>query len=395
MSKVPVGWLNTTFSNHIDLLNGFAFKSEQYTSNGDDIRLLRGDNIEPGALRWRNAKKWPFTDFLKLKRYQLQEGDFVIAMDRTWVSAGLKVAEVEIHDLPCLLVQRVSRIRAKETLVQSLLRQYFSGTKFENYVKAVQTETAVPHISSQQIKDFPLLLPPLPEQTKIAQILSTWDKAIATTEKLIGNSQQQKKALMQSLLTGKKRLPGFEGEWTETTLGEISKPQQWSTITSSQLTPAGFRVYGANGFIGYYSEYNHELECVTVTCRGSTCGEVSLIPGKSYITGNSMCLDDIEPSINAYRYIYYSLSYRGFDDVISGSAQPQIVGSAIKKIKVKLPPLQEQQKIAAVLTAADNEIELLQKKLAFLKQEKAALMQQLLTGKRRVKIDTTEECMDA
>lgn len=210
---VPEGWRHTTFEKHIELLSGFPFKSSGYTSDDADIRLLRGDNIEPGGIRWRNAKKWPIADYESLKKFHLQIGDFVIAMDRTWISSGLKVAEIKEKDLPALLVQRVSRIRAKDTLEQGLLRQYFSGYRFEQYVKSVQTETAVPHISANQIKEFPLLLPPLREQKKIARILSTWDQVIEVTEKLLNNSQQQKKALMQQLLTGKKRLPGFRGEW--------------------------------------------------------------------------------------------------------------------------------------------------------------------------------------
>ncbi len=176
---VPEGWIHTTFEKHIDLLSGFAFKSSDYSSNEDDIRLLRGDNIEPSSLRWRDAKRWSLNEFNQLEKYQLKEHDFVIAMDRTWITAGLKVAEVKSTDLPCLLVQRVSRIRALPTLEQSLLRQYFSGHRFEQYVKSVQTETAVPHISAKQIKEFSFLIPPLPEQ---------------------------KKALMQQLLTGKRRV---------------------------------------------------------------------------------------------------------------------------------------------------------------------------------------------
>ena len=241
---VPEGWTHTTFDKHIDLLSGFAFKSNAYTSNENDIRLLRGDNIEPGSLRWRDAKCWPKEEFRTLEKYHLEEGDFVIAMDRTWISSGLKVAEVKSSDLPCLLVQRVSRIRALSTLEQSLLRQYFSGHRFEQYVKSVQTETAVPHISAAQIKEFPVLLPPLQEQKKIAQILSTWDKAITTTEQLIANSQQQKKALMQQLLTGKKRLLNkngvrFSGEWKEFLLEQVFTFKKGKGLSKSAICESG------------------------------------------------------------------------------------------------------------------------------------------------------------
>jgi type I restriction enzyme S subunit len=242
-------------------------------------------------------------------------------------------------------------------------------------------------LTKASLEKLPILVPPLPEQIKIASILSTWDNAINTVQKLLANSQQQKKSLMQQLLTGKKRFSEFEGEWEEKRLGDVCSPQQWPTISSKDLVSNGYSVYGANGFIGYYFEYNHKNETVAVTCRGSTCGEVSLIPEKSYVTGNSMCLDDVNEKRYAYRYLYYFLKNRGFNDVISGSAQPQIVGSAIRKVKVLIPSLPEQQKIATILTTADQEIDNLRAQLNHLKQEKKALMQQLLTGKRRVKIE--------
>ena len=91
-------------------------------------------------------------------------------------------------------------------------------------MKSVQTETAVPHISARQIKEFPILVPPLPEQRKIADILSTWDRAIETTEALLATARTQKRALMQSLLTGKRRFPEFEGQaWKEVRLGEMGQ----------------------------------------------------------------------------------------------------------------------------------------------------------------------------
>ncbi|HCG7393952.1 TPA: restriction endonuclease subunit S [Vibrio parahaemolyticus] len=271
---------------------------------------------------------------------------------------------------------------------------YYQLEMRAKFISKLAGTQAVPIINKTTFESQNLLVPDsLPEQRKIAQILSTWDNAISTTEKLIETSKQQKKALMQQLLTGKKRLvnpetgKAFEGEWAEVKLGEICTPQQWATISSKELLEDGFPVYGANGHIGYFSEYNHELETVAVTCRGSTCGEVFLIPERSYITGNAMCLDNINEKVHSYKFVFYALTYRGFKDVISGSAQPQIVGKAIKAVKFVVPTILEQQKIASVLTAADKEIEVLETKLAHFKQEKKALMQQLLTGKRRVKVD--------
>lgn len=174
-------------------------------------------------------------------------------------------------------------------------------------------------------------------------------------------------------------------EWTEKTLGEISEPRQHKTISGSDLLPEGYPVYGANGLIGYYDSFNHELETVAVTCRGATCGKVTLVPAKSWITGNSMSLDSINPIENSHKFIYYALINRGFKDVISGSAQPQIVGSAIKSVKLNIPTLKEQNIIASFLSSFDDKIENLTKKHELLVQYKKGVMQKIFNQEVRFK----------
>ena len=400
---VPKGWAHTTFEKHIDCLTGYAFSSTEYSAEEHDIRLLRGDNIEPGKLRWINAKRWPRNVQENMDKYFLLEGDFVIALDRTWISGGLKVAEVTCDDLPCLLVQRVARIRAKKTLAQGLLRQYFSGYKFERYVKLTQTATAVPHISPNDIKQFSLLLPPIAEQKKIAQILSTWDKAISVTEKLLANSQQQKKALMQQLLTGKKRLLDengvrFSGEWCTCTLSEVAHIIMGSSPKSE--------AYNDNGLGLPLIQGNADIKC-RVSCprvytsditKECTPGDILLSVrapvGTVALSQHKACIGRGISAIKSKRKMSQSFLYQWFlwfepkwCYLSQGSTFESINSDDIKTLKLSVPNFEEQQKIAAVLSAADVEISTLEKKLACLKDEKKALMQQLLTGKRRVKVD--------
>ena len=400
---VPKGWSHTTFEKHIDCLTGYAFSSTEYSAEEHDIRLLRGDNIEPGKLRWINAKRWPRNVQENMDKYFLLEGDFVIALDRTWISGGLKVAEVTCDDLPCLLVQRVARIRAKKTLAQGLLRQYFSGYKFERYVKLTQTATAVPHISPNDIKQFSLLLPPIAEQKKIAQILSTWDKAISVTEKLLTNSQQQKKALMQQLLTGKKRLLDengvrFSGEWCTCTLSEVAHIIMGSSPKSE--------AYNDNGLGLPLIQGNADIKC-RVSCprvytsditKECTPGDILLSVrapvGTVALSQHKACIGRGISAIKSKRKMSQSFLYQWFlwfepkwCYLSQGSTFESINSDDIKTLKLSVPNFEEQQKIAAVLSAADVEISTLEKKLACLKDEKKALMQQLLTGKRRVKVD--------
>ncbi len=390
------GWENTTFDKHIDCITGFAFKSSEYSNDPNNIKLLRGDNIEPNSLRWREAKYWSSDKLQNLDRYFLEEGDFVIALDRTWITNGLKVAEIKESDIPCLLVQRVARIRAKITLEQSLLRQYFSGHQFEQYVKSVQTATAVPHISPNDIKEFPLLLPPIQEQKKIAEILSTWDKAIETVERLIANSQQQKKALMQQLLTGQKRLLDDNGvkfgdEWEEFSISDLCKIGRGRVISKTEIEEnfGSYPVYSSqtlsNGIMGYLNSYDFDGEYVTWTTDGVNAGTVFYRNGKFNCTNVCGTLSPKNNLINL-KFLALALSRVAFKYVSHTLANPKLMNGVMGTITIQVPKIEEQEKIAQVLTTADREIDLYQQQLDELKLEKKALMQQLLTGQKRVTI---------
>lgn len=134
----------------------------------------------------------------------------------------------------------------------------------------------------------------------------------------------------------------------EKLLCDLCHPKQWKTISSSMLQSAGYPVYGANGIIGYYSEYNHSSETLLITCRGATCGALNICKPFSYVNGNAMALDDLSSEVDLH-YLYYYLSARGLSDVITGSAQPQIVRQSLNKVRIVYPSLAEQRHIAAVL----------------------------------------------
>ena len=167
-------------------------------------------------------------------------------------------------------------------------------------------------------------------------------------------------------------------DWIWSSLTEVCNPRQWKTISQSDLTKSGYKVFGANGFIGYYSDFNHEKETIAITCRGATCGTLNLVPPKTYITGNAMCLDGIKDTVWE-KYLYYIISFRGLSDVISGSAQPQITGESLKFVTFPTPPLREQQKIASIITSVDEVIEKTQSQINKLEDLKKATMNELLT----------------
>jgi type I restriction enzyme S subunit len=148
-------------------------------------------------------------------------------------------------------------------------------------------------------------------------------------------------------------------------LSDICNPKQWKTIPTSDLLEEGYPVYGANGIIGYYSEFNHENPVITVTCRGATCGSINITVPKAYVTGNAMCLDDVRSDIEI-EYLYYCLRHYNFSNVISGSAQPQITRQSMDKIYVTICTRDEQIFIV-------NKLKKVEKIIEFRKQELQAL----------------------
>ena len=272
------------------------------------------------------------------------------------------------------------------------------------------TGSKMPRADWEVVEQHVICLPPLPEQTKIAEILSTWDNAITTTEQLLANSQQQKKALMQQLLTGKKRLLDdngvrFSGEWKWSKIQEVGMVVTGSTPPKSDENNYGGDVLWATAedFTGKYVSDTK----IKLSDKGSTKARIVpkgsvLVTCIASIGKNAIANEDMgtNQQINAVvvsdsfsnEFFYYQIEFNvnKLISIAGVTAVPIVNKSSFQQVKLIFPVLEEQQKIAAVLSTADQEITALQQKLEALKQEKKALMQQLLTGKKRVKI-TREE----
>lgn len=182
----------------VALLTGFPFKSALYTDDVSAPRLLRGDNVVQGALRWDGAKHWPTAHVHEVQSYLLRAGDVVVAMDRPWIELGLKYAAVSTQDLPCLLVQRVSCLRACSSLNQRYLKYIIGGVAFTNHVLAVQTGTAIPHVSAEQIRSFTFDLPSLAEQDAAVEILGALDDKIELNRRMNETLEAMARALFKS-----------------------------------------------------------------------------------------------------------------------------------------------------------------------------------------------------
>ena len=195
--------------------------------------------------------------------------------------------------------------------------RYAQGTKQQN-------------LSYDIIEKFKIAYPTFQEQEKLNKFIALLDERIATQNKIIDK--------LQSLIKGLRvRLIQIENG-NIVHLGEIARIYQPQTISSTELTEDGFLVYGANGIIGKYKEYNHKTEQICITCRGNTCGMVNYTKPMSWITGNAMVINtDEHQNKVCKRYLYHYLSAYNFNSIISGSGQPQIVRTPLENLEITLP----------------------------------------------------------
>lgn len=284
---------------------------------------------------------------------------------------------------------------------------YFLNTVGRKQLNRLGQGDSIVHIHSQNLKKVEILLPPLPEQKKIAAILSCWDDGIEKLSALIKKKKIQKKALMQQLLTGKHRLKGFSSPWHEVKLGDICLLISGNAFASDdfQVTEIPLirisnidgkniildedTVYLPNDFLDKYSNFIIQPKDLLLAMSGATTGKMGvnkysfpmlLNQRVCIIRANKTIQDFINQYLLQYNNKILKMSY--------GGAQPNIGSTDIKKIKLYIPSdIAEQKAIAEILSKADEEIELLNKKLEAFKLEKKALMQQLLTGKIRVKVN--------
>ena len=251
--------------------------------------------------------------------------------------------------------------------------------------------------------NFELPLPPLTERNRIAEILAGQDRVIALKEKLLAEKQKQKKYLMQQLLTGKKRLPGFSGEWILSSLGQLTN--MYSGGTPSRSNP---KYYG-NDYIwvsiadinlsGKYiassktmlSQLGYENSSAKLYPINTVLFAMYASIGECTITMKECCSSQAivgiipNETLNV-EFLYYFLYNQKevFKSMGQASSQPNLNKDIVQRIKIVLPSLKEQTAIAEILSTADKEIELLKKDIEQEKLKKKSLMQLLLTGIVRV-----------
>ncbi|MBL4833119.1 MAG: restriction endonuclease subunit S [Pseudomonas sp.] len=385
---VPNGWDCQPLSNLLAKVIDYRGQSVPKASHG--VPLITARNVRDGYLDFTSQEFVSDQDFVSwMKRGTPRAGDILFTTEAP-LGKACRFPETGRFAVG----QRTVTLRTNSRLDSDYLLYFILSAHGQNLIDLRSSGSTAKGIKSSELKKVKVSFPEsVPEQKKIAQILSTWDKAITTTEQLLANGQQHKKALMQQLLTSKKRLLDkngvrFSGEWKRVELGDLLNYQQptpylvESTEYSNEFSTPVLTA-GKTFILGFTDEesgiFSEKLPAI-IFDDFTTDSKFVDFPFKA--KSSAMKILTAKKGVST-KYAYEAMQLLDF--AVGGHQRHWI--SIYSRLVIPFPGKEEQQKIAAVLSTADQEITVLQQELNALKQEKKALMQQLLTGKRRVPLN--------
>ena len=370
MKKLKDGWKNIHLKDILsdDIRNGY---SPLPAENETGYWVLGLGALTDNGLNKDEIKPVHFEE--RVEKSLLKFGDFLVSRSNTPDKVGRSIL-FKNEIINCSYPDLMMRFRINETLAYPyFIEQYLKTKSIRAYFSnsASGSSKSMVKINKSILEKTPLLLPPLEEQIQIAEMLSTWDNAIQTTEKLLENSRQQKKALMQRLLK--------RNDWPQADLAELAVISKGSQLNKNTLSDNG-QYAVINGGIepsGYTDKCNTESYTITISEGGNSCGYIGFQKEKFWCGGHCYALSNLK--INCL-FLYQLLKYNE-ENIMRlrvGSGLPNIQKKALESFSLSYPQdINEQQKIAEILSTADQEIETLQRKLECLKLEKGALMQRL------------------
>ena len=201
-----------------------------------------------------------------------------------------------------------------------------------------------PRVKWEHLASYEIELPSLSEQKVLAEKLWAAYRLKESYKRLLAATDEMVKSRFIEM---------FKDVRESKSLCAICRPKQWPTIPTKDFTDDGYLVYGANGIIGHYSQYNHEHSTILMACRGASCGAINISQPKSYITGNAMCMDDIDDNV-LFDYLAYFLSNYDYKTIITGGAQPQITVTNLQKVMVPIAPKSQQEAFGVIVKQADK-----------------------------------------
>jgi len=363
---------------------GGSLKKEHFVKNGYKVYEQKNaiySTKEIGEYYISDEK------YNELKRFEVKEGDFIVSCSGT---IG-KIYQIPKNAPKGIINQALLKISIDSTKTNKIFfLVIFKWNKFQSKIIDSTQGGAMKNLVGMEIFRKTLLpLPPKQEQKAIATALSDVDSLITSLEELITKKEAIKTATMQQLLTGKKRLAGFSGEWVEKKLGEIFEITAGKDLVKAQYSNQKDDVYKypiyANsifneGIYGYSTFMENQADCITVTARG-TLG-IAFHRTEPFVAIGRLII--LTPKIKLDSYYITQAINQNLDFANESTSVPQLTAPQISQYNLMFPPVEEQQAIAQILSDMDKEIEALKTKLEKTKAIKQGMMQELLTGRVRL-----------
>lgn len=406
-------WEKKSLGEYIELFSGIALKGEEITEESNGVPILRGINITEGHIRHSKEidRYYVGNDLSKYKRYLLKENDLVLGMDGSKV--GKNVALIKKKDIDSILIQRVACIRAKPIANINYIYLNIFSKKFHDYVDVVNNSSGIPHISSQQIKDFEVGFPTLPEQTKIATFLTAVDEKIQSLKKKKGLLEEYKKGVMQGLFSAgaaggdKSAMQGHSSlrfkdkdgaafpDWEMKRLGEITYKTDKKN-KNREILPV-YSISNVNGFVpqseqfdgmdsverGYDTSLYKIVENDTFAYNPARINVGSIgysgSVGRVIVSSLYVCFKTIE-NVNDDFFTHFINTNHFKDSVLrngEGGVRIYLFYENFAEISINLPCLAEQTAIANFLSALDEKIGHVQKQIEKTETWKKGLLQRM------------------
>ncbi|EPB9413828.1 restriction endonuclease subunit S [Clostridium perfringens] len=398
LGEIPNEWQIKNLEDISYLIDGD--RSSRYPGEKDivehGILFLNTQNIIDSKIVYKNCKFITEEKFDELSKGKLQKNDLIITLRGS--IGNVAKFNGDIYETGFINAQ-IMIIRSND-INPTYLSKYLISVKSQKQITSISSGSAQPQLTKSELKKLKVIVPSEYEQKKIVEILSTVDEQIENTEKLIQKNQELKKGLMQQLLT-----KGIgHTEFKKTELGEI--PKAWEIkkieeiceILDSKRVPLNGKqrlkmqgdipYYGANAIVDYINDYIFDDELILIAEDGGNFGEFREKPiafyvkGKCWVNNHAHVLKAIECENS--KWIFYNLVHKDITEIVQGGTRAKLNQKNLRNIKIPFPNLDEQEKIALILSSIDKKIEQYKYKKEKLEELKKGLMKQLLNGNIRV-----------
>ena len=389
-------WEEKKLGEILKIFNEYAFSSKDNQNSG--AILLKIANVDINKMKQEELSFLPLTYLEKFSKYILKKGDIVIALTRPLLNRQLKIAEIDVFFDNSLLNQRVGKIETNEN--KKFIYNIFQKN---NYIKEIEINISgsdPPNLSTENIKDIILNIPSIQEQEKIANFLSSVDKKISLTEEKLELFREYKKGVMQKIFSQELRFKDSNGndypEWEEKKLGEIAFFSKGKLISKEDITEEGVECirYGE-----LYTIYKEKIEKVVsktkleknklilsekndviIPSSGETAIDIAVA---SCVMKDGVALgadlNIIKTKENGLYLAYFINNPAKLElaSLAQGASVIHLYEKHLKLLNIKIPTLEEQEKIADFLSSIDSKIESIEKELEGLKEFKKGLLQQM------------------